>query len=83
MARTKTTLQKVKQDEKAETYILDEGTRQLPRKTTKWSGDRQLSPKIIQNNDSEDDPGSQENNGEDARNVYQRTKEQTEANNTL
>ena len=29
-------------------------------------------PKIIQNNDSEDDPGSRENNGEDARNVYQR-----------
>ena len=64
----------------------DEGTRQLPRKTTKWSGDRQLSSKIIQNNDSEDDPGSRENNGEDARNVYQRptrTKEQTEVNNTL
>ena len=36
--------------------------------------------KRIQNNDSEDDPGSWENNGEDARNVYQRptrTKEQT------
>ena len=51
-----------------------------------WSGDRQPSRKRIQNNDSEDDPGSQENNGEDARNVYQRptrTKEQTEMNNTL
>ena len=50
------------------------------RKTTKWSGDRQTFRKRIQNNDSEDDPGSQENNGEDARNVYQRparTKEQT------
>ena len=36
--------------------------------------------KIIQNNDSEDDPGPQENIEEDARNVYQRlagTKEQT------
>ena len=33
----------------------------------------------IQNNDSEDDPGSQKKNGEEARNVYQRprrTKEQ-------
>ena len=37
-----------------------------------WSGDRQPSRKRIQNNDSEDDPGSQENNGEDARNIYQR-----------
>ena len=38
-----------------------------------------LPEKRIQNNDSEDDPGSQENNGDDARNVYQRprTKEQT------
>ena len=42
--------------------------------------------KRIQNNDSEDDSGSLKNNGEDARNVYQRprkTKEQTEMNNTL
>ena len=30
------------------------------------------SRKIIQNNDSEDDPGSQKKNGEDARNVYRR-----------
>ena len=29
-----------------------------PRKTTKGSGDRQPSSKRIQNNDSEDDPGS-------------------------
>ena len=35
----------------------------------------QLSRKTIQNNDCEDDPGSQKNNGEDARNVYQRPKE--------
>ena len=38
----------------------------------------QLSRKRIQN-DSEDDPGSWEHNGEDARNIYQRparTKEQ-------
>ena len=37
--------------------------------------------KRIQNNDSEDDSGSWKNNGEDARNVYQRprkTKEQTD-----
>ena len=42
--------------------------------------------KRIQNNDSEDDSGSWKNNGEDARNVYQRprkTKEQPEMNNTL
>ena len=42
--------------------------------------------KKIQNNYSEDDPGSQKENGEDARNVYQRprrTKEQTEMNYTL
>ena len=42
-------------------------------KTTKWSGDRQPSRKIIQNNDSEDDPGPRKKNGgkdpEDARNV--------------
>ena len=40
----------------------------------------------IQNNDSEDDPGSQKKNGEDARNVYQRpgrTKEQTEMNDKI
>ena len=36
--------------------------------------------KRIQNNDSEDDPGSQENNGENAKNGYERptrTREQT------
>ena len=46
----------------------------------KWSGDRHLSEKRTQNNDSEDDPGCQKQNGEDARNVYprpRRTKEQT------
>ena len=51
-----------------------------PRKTTKGSGDRQPSSKRIQNNDSEDDPGSGKMNGGDARNVYQRPiiiKEQT------
>ena len=39
----------------------------------------QLSRKIIQDNHSEDDPGSWENSGEDARYIYQRparTKEQ-------
>ena len=43
-------------------------------------------PEKIQNNDSENDPGSQKKNGEDIRNVYQRpgrTKEQTEMSNTL
>ena len=34
-----------------------------PRKTTKGSGDRQPPSKRIQNNDSEDDPGSSEKNG--------------------
>ena len=46
----------------------------------------QPSRKGIQNNDSEDDSGSQENNREVERIVYQRlrkTKEQTEMINTL
>ena len=61
-----------------------------PQKTTKWSGDRQLSRKIIQNKDSEDDSRSWKNDGgedwEDARKVFQRprrTKEQAEMNNKL
>ena len=37
--------------------------------------------KRIQNNDSEDDPGPQENNEEDARNVYQRLAGTTEQTN--
>ena len=44
------------------------------RKATKWSGES------IQKNDSEDDTASHKKNGEDARNVCQRTrrpKEQT------
>ena len=56
-----------------------------PRKTTKGNGDKQTSRKRIQNNDSEDDPGSWEKNKgkdwEDVRNIYQRctrTKEQTD-----
>ena len=48
------------------------------KKEMKW----RLAPfrKRTQNNDSEDDPGCQKQNGEDARNVYQRpgrNKEQT------
>ena len=58
-----------------------------PRKTTKWSRDKQPSRKRIQNIDSEDNPGSQEKNGgkdwEDAKNFCRRTKEQTEMNNAL
>ena len=45
-----------------------------------------LPEKRTLNNNSEDDPGSWENNGEDARNVSQtpsRTKEQTNRDNTL
>ena len=55
------------------------------RKTTEWSVDREPSRKIIQNNDSEDDPRSQKKT-KDAWNVYQRsrrTKKHTEMNNTL
>ena len=54
------------------------------------NGDRHPSRKRIQNNDSEDDPGSRKKNEgkdqEDAQNVYQRprrTEKQTEINNTL
>ena len=73
MAKTKTILQKINHDERAESYVPDEGTRKKPRKTTKWSENRQTSRKIIQNNDGEDGLGSWENNEEDARNVYQRS----------
>ena len=71
---------------KKQSYDPDEGTRENPRKTTKCSGNKEASKKRIQNNDSEDDPGSWKHNGEDAINVYQRpgrTKEQREMNNTL
>jgi len=40
--------------------------------TTKCSGNKQPSSNGIQNNESEDDSRSQENNGEDLRNIYQR-----------
>ena len=56
----------------------------LKKKLIKWS--QEIFQKKIQNNDSENDPGSQKKNGEDIRNVYQRpgrTKEQTEMSNTL
>ena len=57
-------------------------------KTPKLSGNRQASRKRIQNYDSEDNPGSWKNNGEDARNVFtkdlQKLKnKQTETNNRL
>ena len=55
--------QKDRQDEKAEGYVPDEETRQNPRKTTKWSGDREPSRKRIQNNDGEDDPVPKKKNG--------------------
>ena len=48
------------------------GQDKSPRKPTKLSWDRQTFRKRIQNNDREDDPRSQENNGKDARNIYQR-----------
>ena len=40
------------------------------------------SRKIIQNNDSEDDPGTQKNNEENARSVYQRPRRTKEQVNT-
>ena len=65
-------LQKVREDEKAEDYVPDEGPRKNPEKQPN-EADRQPSRKRIQNNDSEDDPGPQKKNGgkdrEDARNV--------------
>ena len=45
-----------------------------------------MHEKRIQNSDSEDDLGSQKKNGEDSRNIYQRTrrsKEQTDLSNSL
>ena len=75
----KTHSQKATQDEKAEGYVPDEGTRSNPRKTTKRSRDRQPSRKRIQNNDTEDDPGPRKKNGgkdrEDARNVFKKNLE--------
>ena len=61
--------QDVNQNKKVEKY--SQMKEQNPRKTTKWSRDRQPSRKRIQNNDSADDPGSWKQNEEDARNVYQ------------
>ena len=52
----------------------------MPIKPNKRGGNRDSTRKIIQNNDSENHPGSWKMNREDARNVYQRprrTKEQT------
>ena len=48
------------------------GQDKSPRKPTKLCWDSQTFRKIIQNNDREDDARSQKNNGEDARNIYQR-----------
>ena len=45
---------------KAEGFVPDEGARQNPRKTTKWSGERQSSRRT--QNDSQDDPESQKQN---------------------
>ena len=43
--------QEDREDEKAEGYVPDEGTRYNPRKTSKGNGDRQSSRKRIQIND--------------------------------
>ena len=44
----------------------------IPEKATNLSRDSQHYRKRIQNNNSEDDPGSLENNGEDVTNVWRR-----------
>ena len=44
----------------------------IPEKATNLSRDSQHHRKRIQNNNSEDDPGSLENNGEDVTNVCRR-----------
>ena len=53
--------------------------------TTKCSGNKQPSSNGIQSNESEDDSRSQENNGEDLRNIYQRPykNQRTEMTNTI
>ena len=56
------------------------GQRKTPEKQLKEVEKGILPEKEFQNNDSKDDLGSWGNNGEDAKNVYQRlrrTKEQT------
>ena len=55
---------------KKKSYITEEGTRQNPRKATKWNGDRQLSKKIIHKNDRKADSESWKKNGEDAGKVF-------------
>ena len=66
-ARTKTTSQNVNQDEKAEDFAPDEGTRQNSRKKLANEVETENLPeKRIQNSDSEDDLGSQKKNGENS-----------------
>ena len=45
----------------AQKHVPDGEIRQNTRRTIKWSGDRQSTGKIIQNNNSENDPRSQKN----------------------
>ena len=65
--------QKNRQDEKAESYVPDEGTDKTPEKQLSEVEIGNLPEKRIQNNDSEDDPGPRKKNGgkdrKDARNV--------------
>ena len=70
VVKTKTILQKTNPMKKQKVLCLR--WRHKIKEKQLMKRDRQLSRKRIQNNDSEDDPRSQENNGEDARNVYQR-----------
>lgn len=46
--------QKVRQNETAEEYAPDEGTRQNPRRVTKWSRDQWLPEKELQSNECKD-----------------------------
>ena len=64
--------QKVRQNEMAKEYVLDEETKNIPRRTMKKNGDKQYTWKSIQSNKSKYDARSWENNGgpdqEDTRN---------------
>ena len=55
--------QKVRQNDMAEKYVSDIGTRWKPTRTTKWRGYRQATWKRIWSNNSKDDPRSWKKNG--------------------
>ena len=57
---------KEKNDEKAEKGYINEGTNYKHRNSNKWRGNRQISWKTIQNNDSKGDQKPWKQNGEKA-----------------